>query len=64
MRLKKQIFKRYVNGLKISMNKRPISIIFLLQTDALCWEAVGNGTKLRNLFLIFKPPDLGSGACD
>ena len=48
---------------KIS-NKRPISLIFLLKTGALCWEADGNGTKLRNLFLNFKTPKLRSGACD
>ena len=38
------------------MNKIPISIIFVLKTGALCWEADDNGAKLRNLFLIFKTP--------
>ena len=40
------------------------SIFFLLKTGAHCWEADGNGAKLRNLFLIFKTPELGSEACD
>ena len=46
------------------MTKRPISIILSLKTGAHCWEADGNGAKLRNLFLIFKTPELGSEACD
>ena len=46
------------------MNKNPISMIFLLKAGANCWEADGNGAKLRNLFLIFKTPELGSEACD
>ena len=55
---------KYVYGQDISMNKSPNSIIFLLKTGAHCWEADGNGAKLRNLFLIFKTPKLGSEACD
>ena len=46
------------------MNKRPNSIIFSHKTGALCWEADANNTKLRNLFLIFKTPEIGSGAFD
>ena len=44
MHLKKQLFEKYVYGLKISMNKRPISIFFLLKTGKLmamaqnCWS--------------------------
>ena len=47
MRLKKQLFMKYVYGQDISMNKSPNSIIFLLKTAAHCWEADGNGAKLR-----------------
>ena len=57
MRLKKQLFKEYVHGQEILMNKRPISIILSLNAGALCWEADGNGAKLSNLFLIFKTPE-------
>ena len=64
MRNKKQLFMKYVYGQDISMNKSPILLIFLLKTGAHCWEADGNGAKLRNLFLIFKTPELGSEACD
>ena len=39
-------------------------MIFLLKAGTHCWEADGNGTKFRNLFLIFKTLELGSGACD
>ena len=45
------------------MNKRQISIIFLLKTRALYWDADGTSTKLFNIFLIFKTPELGSRAC-
>ena len=58
MRLKKQLFKKYVYEQKISMNKRQISLILSLKTCAFYWEAESNGTKLRNLFLIFKTPGL------
>ena len=54
MCLKKQLFIHVPYDLNISMNKRPISIIFLLKTGALCWEADGKSAKLRNIFLIFK----------
>ena len=58
------ILKKYVHGLNISMNKRPTSLIFLLKTGADCWEADGNGAKLRDLFLILMTPKFGSGVCD
>ena len=61
----KAVLYIYVYGQEdISMNKRPNSLIFLHKTGALCWEADGNSEKLRNLFLIFKTTELGSGACD
>ena len=46
------------------MNKCPILIMFPLITSVHGWEADGNGAKLRNLFLILRPPKLGSGAND
>ena len=48
MYLKKQLFKKDM-FMDISMNERPISIIFPLKAGALCWEADVNGAKLRNV---------------
>ena len=61
-RQKMKLFIQYVYGQDFSMNKSPISIIFLLKTGALCWEA---DVKIEKSFP-FKtpPPELGSGACD
>ena len=64
MHHKKLLFIKYVQGQDISMNKSSISKILSLKTGAYCWEADVNNAKLRNLFLIFKTPKLGSGACD
>ena len=60
----KAVIYMYVYRQDISMNNRPNSIILLHKTGAHCWEADDNGAKLRDVFLIFKTPKLGSGACD
>ena len=58
MRLKKQLLEKYIYGLKSSMNKRLNLNYFLHKTGALCWEADVNGEKLRNLFLVLRPPQI------
>ena len=56
MRLKKQLFIKYVYRQDIFRNKIPISTILLLKIDTqYCWEADGNSGKLRNLFLLGPP---------
>ena len=47
MRLKKQLFIKYVHEKDISINKIPISIIFLIKIGASYWEADGKGAKLE-----------------
>ena len=58
IRLKKLLFIKYVNGQDILMNKRQHLIILSHKTGTLCWEADSNSAKWRNLFLIFKTPQI------
>ena len=62
IRHKKLLFLKYVYRQEIPMRKSQISIIPSLKAGAHCWEADVNRAKLRNLSLILRPPEVGSGA--